>query len=66
MGETSGYFADPKGAKELVKVLTKLLGIKVDVKDLELRSKQIEQITEKMQEEAINKGQKKDDLGYFG
>ena len=66
MGETSGYFADPKGAKELVKVLTKLLGIKVDVKDLEIRSKQIEQITEKMQEEAINKGQKKDDLGYFG
>ena len=58
--------ADPKGAKELVKVLTKLLGIKVDVKDLEIRSKQIEQITEKMQEEAINKGQKKDDLGYFG
>ncbi|MHB1492240.1 MAG: proteasome assembly chaperone family protein [Thermoplasmataceae archaeon] len=66
MGETSGYFADPKGAKELVKVLTKLLGIKVDVKDLEARSKQIEQITEKMQEEAISKGQRKEDLGYFG
>ncbi|MHB8361219.1 MAG: proteasome assembly chaperone family protein [Thermoplasmataceae archaeon] len=66
MGETSGYFADPKGAKELVKVLTKLLRIKVDVKDLEARSKQIEQITEKMQEEALNKGQRKEDLGYFG
>lgn len=66
MGETSGYFADPKGAKEVLKVLSKLLNIKLDLSDIEERSKQIQQITEKMQEDVQNKMQQKEDLGYFG
>ncbi|MCL4332895.1 MAG: proteasome assembly chaperone family protein [Candidatus Thermoplasmatota archaeon] len=66
MGETSGYFADPKGAKEVVKVLKNLLGLEVDISDLEERSRQIEQITERMQEDVQAKIQQKDDLGYFG
>lgn len=66
MGETSGYFADPKGAKEVVKVLVSLLGLNVDLSDLEERSRQIEQITEKMQEDVQGKVQQKEDLGYFG
>ncbi|MCL5802958.1 MAG: proteasome assembly chaperone family protein [Thermoplasmataceae archaeon] len=66
MGETSGYFADPKGARELVKVLSSLLDVNVDMKELEERSKQIEQITEKMQEDVQGRTQPKDDLGYFG
>ena len=66
MGETSGYFADPKGAKEVVKILVNLLSLEVDLSDLEERSKQIEQITEKMQEDVQGKVTQKDDLGYFG
>ncbi len=66
MGETSGYFADPKGAKEVVRILVSLLGLKVDLSDLEERSRQIEQITEKMQEDVQGKTQQKEDLGYFG
>lgn len=65
MGETSGYFADPKGARVLVKALVNLLNLKIDIADLDERSKQIEQITEKMEQDLQNKPQK-DDLGYFG
>ncbi|BAB59554.1 hypothetical protein [Thermoplasma volcanium GSS1] len=65
MGETSGYFADPKSAMEVLNVLQKQIGIKIDMSDIETRSKQIEQITGKMQEEFQNK-QGKEDLGYFG
>ncbi|MCL4420739.1 MAG: proteasome assembly chaperone family protein [Candidatus Thermoplasmatota archaeon] len=65
MGETSGYFADPKGARVLVKALVNLLKLKIDITDLDERSKQIEQITEKMEQDLQNKPQK-DDLGYFG
>ncbi len=66
MGETSGYFADPKGAREVIKVLSKILGIEVDLEDIEERSKQIEEITEKMQEDVQGKGKRTEDLGYFG
>ncbi len=66
MGETSGYFADPKGAREVIKVLSKLLGIEIDLNDIEERSKQIEEITEKMQEDVQGKTKGKEDLGYFG
>lgn len=66
MGETSGYFADPKGAMEILKVLVRLLNIDIDLDDLESRSKQIEEITGKMQEDIQQKTKSKDDLGYFG
>jgi hypothetical protein len=66
MGETSGYFADPKGAREIVRVLKGILGLDLDLTELEERSKQIEQITEKMQEDVQTKVAQKDDLGYFG
>lgn len=66
MGETSGYFADPKGAKEVLKVLSAILDLKLDLSDIEERSKQIQQITEKMQEDVQSKMQQKEDLGYFG
>ncbi len=66
MGETSGYFADPRGAMEVLKVIISILGFKVDLKDIEERSKQMEQLTGKVQEDIQNKAQKKEDLGYFG
>ena len=67
MGETSGYFADPRGAIVLLETLSKLLSTDVDLQELEERSKQIEEITGKMQQEGMQqKPPGKDDLGYFG
>ncbi len=65
MGETSGYFADPKGAKQIIEVLSKILKTKIDLKDIDEKAKQIEEITEKMKEESKNKTTK-EDLNYFG
>ncbi len=64
MGETSGYFPDPKASLEILKILTKLTGIKVALSDMEERCKNLSDITEKMQNEVSEK-ERKDDLGYF-
>jgi uncharacterized protein (TIGR00162 family) len=65
MGETSGYFADPKSAREIIMVLSKLLKTRINLKDIDEKTKQLEDITEKMRQEAKNKTSK-EDLGYFG
>lgn len=64
MGETSGYFSDPKSAKEVVTVLSKFLNLELDTKDLENRAKEMEELTNKMME--LPPEEKKEDLGYFG
>jgi uncharacterized protein (TIGR00162 family) len=68
MGETSGYFVDPKSAEEVLKILTKVLNIKIDFSELEAKAKQIDQITSKIREleENVPTRPKKDDLGYIG
>ncbi len=65
MCETSGYFADPKGAREIINALIKILKMKVDLKDIDEKTKQLEEITEKMKQETQNKTTK-EDLNYFG
>ncbi len=44
LGETIGYpiITDPKAAEEIIKVLMKMFGFKVDLKDLEKNVKQLE------------------------
>ncbi|MCL4323839.1 MAG: proteasome assembly chaperone family protein [Candidatus Thermoplasmatota archaeon] len=64
MGETSGYFPDPKAALEILKALSKLIGIKISLSDMEERCKNLSEITDKMQSDMADK-EKKDDLGYF-
>ncbi|HYS71635.1 MAG TPA: PAC2 family protein, partial [Thermoplasmata archaeon] len=67
MGETSGYFVDPKSAQAVLEVLTKVLDIKIDFADLESRAKQIDQITSKLHEvEGPPEQAGKEDLGYIG
>jgi len=67
MGETSGYFVDPKSAEAVLKVLTKALNIEIDFAELEAKAKQIDQITSKIRELEENIPRpKKDDLGYIG
>ncbi len=67
MGETSGYFVDPKSAQAVLTVLTKALGIELSFTELESKAKQIDQITSKLREaEAQPETPSKEDLGYIG
>lgn len=66
MGETSGYFADPKSAQAVLGILTKILNVEVDYSELESKASQIEKITSHIQDmdSVPEKGQ--DDLRYIG
>ncbi|MDO9536731.1 MAG: proteasome assembly chaperone family protein [Thermoplasmata archaeon] len=65
MGETSGYFSDPKSAQGVLEVLVKLLGIKIDFTELEKHSKEIDDLTASLNDlkPAI---EKPDELRYIG
>ncbi|RMF88899.1 MAG: proteasome assembly chaperone family protein [Methanobacteriota archaeon] len=45
MGETSGFYVDPGSAKAVLEVLTKHLGMDVDLEGLEKRARDIEKMT---------------------
>jgi uncharacterized protein (TIGR00162 family) len=67
MGETSGYFADPKSAQAVLQVLTKILDIKIDFSELEVKASQIDKITSQIRDIEPPKLQKKEeDLHYIG
>ncbi|UCE37367.1 MAG: proteasome assembly chaperone family protein [Thermoplasmata archaeon] len=67
MGETSGYFADPKAAQAVLEVLTKILNVKVDFKQLELKAKELDYMTSKLKDlETSMIESQKEDLNYFG
>ncbi len=68
MGATSGYMVDPKSAKAVLEVLIKMLKIKVNVEDLEIRAKEMEKLIaqiKEMQESAIQQFKGEEDLRYF-
>jgi len=71
MGETSGYFVDPRSAEAVLKVLAQILGLTVDFADLEAKAKEIDRIAQKIHEaeqkpaEAVRE-QPREDLGYIG
>jgi hypothetical protein len=68
MGETSGYFVDPKSAQAVLEVLTRILGLTISFTDLEAKAKQIDQITSKLRDvDRVEEGPVgKEDLGYIG
>ncbi|MCL4342320.1 MAG: proteasome assembly chaperone family protein [Candidatus Thermoplasmatota archaeon] len=66
MGETSGFFADPRSALNVLKILSKIIRVEMDLSDMEARSQQMEQITGKAAEEFQQRSQQREDLGYFG
>lgn len=67
MGETSGYFADPKSAQEVLKVLTKILEVEIDFSELEVKANQIDKITSQIRDiEPPKIKQKEEDLHYIG
>ena len=50
MGETSGYFVDPKGAEAVLRILASLLNVEIDFTDLESKAEQIDEIASKLKE----------------
>jgi uncharacterized protein (TIGR00162 family) len=70
MGETSGYFVDPRSAEAVLKVLTKALDLEVDFSDLEAKAKEIDRIAQKIHDAAEkptgSSDTPREDLGYIG
>ena len=65
MGETSGYIVDPKSASIVLKSLQKLLGIEIDLRELEKRAKQVDSITNQLKE-SESEVEEKVDVNYIG
>ncbi|HZY71390.1 MAG TPA: proteasome assembly chaperone family protein [Thermoplasmata archaeon] len=71
MGETSGYFVDPRSAEAVLKVLAKVLNIDLDFSDLEAKAKEIDRIAQKIHEVEAKGAESsptstREDLGYIG
>ena len=67
MGETSGYFADPRSAGEILKVLAGYFDLDIDLTKLEERAKQVDEITSKLKKDIeASEQEERDDLRYFG
>lgn len=71
MGETSGYFVDPRSAEAVLRVLTHALGIPLDFSELEAKAREIDRIAQKIHEveqraPETPAGQSREDLGYIG
>jgi len=66
MGETSGYFVDPKGAEAVCRVLCSILGAEIDFSDLVTKAQQIDVITSKIKEMETASQPGREDLGYIG
>ena len=66
MGETSGYFVDPKGAEALCRVLASILGVEIYLSDLKTKEEQIDVIASKIKEMESAQSAGREDLGYIG
>jgi len=66
MGETPGYLVDPKSAKAVLQVLTKIINIKVSFSALEKKAKEIEYIAHQLREMENVSKEKTEELKYIG
>ncbi|MBW9222940.1 proteasome assembly chaperone family protein [Methanothermococcus sp. SCGC AD-155-K20] len=71
MGETPGYLIDPKSAGRVLEVLSKILGIEINMDEIEKRAKEMEMFLEKIRNFEKSQEQKQamprdDDLRYIG
>ncbi len=67
MGETSGYFVDPRSARSVLKVLAAYIGLDLDYTKLDEKARQIDEITSRIKEnieDEVEEGN--EDLRYFG
>jgi hypothetical protein len=65
MGETSGYFSDPKSAQAILEILGKLINVEMDFTELEQHSKEIDDLTASLNE-IKPPVSKSDELRYIG
>jgi uncharacterized protein (TIGR00162 family) len=65
MGETSGYFVDPKSAEAVLEVLTKTLKVEIDFSELHEKAKQIDAITSKLKDAEPTVEPKRENLDYI-
>jgi uncharacterized protein len=69
MGETSGYFVDPRSAEAVLKVLGKALHVDIDLTALEGKAQEIDQIAQRFREMEARpapSAEAKEDLTYIG
>lgn len=68
MGETSGYIVDPKSAREVIKTLTKILGIKISFARLDEKAEEVKRITDRIKsfEKTLAERESGEDLRYIG
>jgi uncharacterized protein (TIGR00162 family) len=71
MGETSGYFVDPRSAEAVLRVLTRALSVPVDFTDLEEKAREIDRIAQKIHDAeqkptGAQPAAPREDLGYIG
>ncbi|MCK5112206.1 MAG: proteasome assembly chaperone family protein [Thermoplasmatales archaeon] len=66
MGETPGYLVDPKSAKAVLKIVTKITNVDIDLSRLEEKAKEIEQIAKQLNEMESMVKEKSDELQYIG
>ncbi len=67
MGETSGYFADPKSAEAVLRILSNVMNVTVDYEELQNKALQIEKITSKLVDHETQQPEAKpEDLRYIG
>ena len=66
MGETPGCLVDPRSAKAVLKILTRITNVNVNFSELEKKAKDIEHIAHQLREmESLSK-EKPDELKYIG
>lgn len=66
MGETSGYFSDPKSAQAILEALARILDLDMDYVELEEHSREIEDLTARLTQEKPPMEGSADELGYIG
>ena len=66
MGETPGYLVDPKSAKAVLNILTKITKIDINLSALEQKAKEIEYIAQQLREMEGPSKEKSEELKYIG
>ncbi len=66
MGETPGYLVDPKSAKAVLNILTKITKIEINLSALEQKAKEIEYIAQQLKEMEGPTKEKSEELKYIG
>jgi len=68
MGETSGYMVDPNSAREVLKILTEILGVKISFSKLEEKAEEIRTIAKHIRslEKSAMEKDTGEDLNYIG